>query len=214
MAKGFNEEIQGIYRLKVPFEKIYTSVFLVITDSKKIMVDCATTRDDVDRFIVPALSEQGFEMKDLDMLVLTHRHGDHAGGLERVLQLAPDIAVITDIRHLAKNVSTYALAGHTADSIGILDERTHTLISGDGILDERTHTLISGDGIQGAGVDKYRCGLKDSDAYLETLERIKNDNRIENILFSHAYEPWNTEHILGRKNVRDCTEKCKEYIKK
>ena len=200
MAKGFNEEIQGIYRLKVPFEKIYTSVFLVITDSKKIMVDCATTRDDVDRFIVPTLSEQGFEMKDLDMLVLTHRHGDHAGGLERVLQLAPDIAVITDICHLAKNVSTYALAGHTADSIGILDERTHT--------------LISGDGIQGAGVDKYRCGLKDPDAYLETLERIKNDNRIENILFSHAYEPWNTEHILGRKNVRDCTEKCKEYIKK
>ena len=200
MANGFNEEIQGIYRLKVPFEKIYTSVFLVITDSKKTMVDCATTRDDVDRFIVPALSEQDFEMKDLDMLVLTHRHGDHAGGLERVLQLAPDIAVITDIRHLDKNVSTYALAGHTADSIGILDERTHT--------------LISGDGIQGAGVDKYRCGLKDSDAYLETLERIKNDNRIENILFSHAYEPWNTEHILGRKNVRDCTEKCKEYIKK
>ena len=200
MAKGFNEEIQGIYRLKVPFEKIYTSVFLVITDSKKIMVDCATTRDDVARFIVPALSEQGFEMKDLDMLVLTHRHGDHAGGLERVLQLAPDIAVITDIRHLAKNVSTYALAGHTADSIGILDERTHT--------------LISGDGIQGAGVDKYRCGLKDPDAYLETLERIKNDNRIENILFSHAYEPWNTEHIFGRENVCDCTEKCKEYIKK
>ena len=196
----FDREISGIYRLKVPFEKIYTSVFLIKTSGGAFLVDCATTAMDVDGHIVPALKDMGYTLSDLSAMVLTHRHGDHAGGLERILQLAPDIEVITDIRALDDKISTYALPGHTRDSIGILDTRTST--------------LVSGDGIQGAGVDKYRCGLKDPDAYLETLERIKNDNRIENILFSHAYEPWNTEHIFGRENVCDCTEKCKEYIKK
>ena len=53
------------------------------------------------------------------------------------------------------------LAGHTDDSIGVLDERSHT--------------LISGDGLQGAGVDKYRCSLYNKNAYIETIEKIKND---------------------------------------
>ena len=199
MTNGFNEEITGIYRLKVPFEKIYTSVFLVLTDSKKIMVDCATTCDDVDKCIVPSLRALGFGLKDIDMIVLTHKHGDHAGGLDRILQIAPDIVVVKEIRRLCEGISTYALAGHTSDSIGVFDARTRT--------------LISGDGIQGAGVDKYRCYAQDPIAYLETLNKIKNDEKIENILFSHAYEPWNTDFAFGRKNAEDCIMKSIKYVK-
>ena len=200
MAQGFNEEIKNIYRLSVPFEKIYTSVFLIISDDKRILVDCATTRDDVDQHIVPALEEFGHTLSELSAIVLTHRHGDHAGGLERVLQLAPDIKVITEVCTLTDKISTYALAGHTSDSIGILDERTHT--------------LISGDGIQGAGVDKYRCNIKDASAYLKTLQKIGSDKRIENILFSHAYEPWNSDRIFGRENLCSCLIESEKYIKR
>jgi hypothetical protein len=76
----------------------------------------------------------------------------------------------------------------------------------------RTHTLISGDGLQGAGVDKYRCYLLDSSAYLETINRVKNDERIENILFSHAYEPWNCDTAYGRAAVDMCLAECLKYI--
>ena len=46
-----------------------------------------------------------------------------------------------------------------------------------------------------------------------TLKRIRNDGRIENILFSHAYEPWNSDAALGRKRVLECIEECLNYLK-
>ena len=199
MTKGFYEEISGIYRLKVRFDKIYTSIFLMIADSKKILVDCATTDEDVDTVLIPSLKEMGYELSDIDALVLTHRHDDHAGGLKRILQIAPETEVVTGLRTLCDGISTYALSGHTKDSIGVFDGRTNT--------------LISGDGIQGAGVDKYRCYAQDPVAYLETLNKIKNDKKIENILFSHAYEPWNTDSAFGREIAENCIIKSIEYMK-
>ena len=195
----FFEEVKGIYRLKVPFERIYTSVFLIETDQKRILVDCATTAEDVDTHILPALASLGYSLSDVDMLVLTHKHEDHAGGRERILEIAPNIEIVTDVRPLTDRISTYPLSGHTEDSIGILDTRTHT--------------LISGDGLQGAGVDKYRCHTKNPVAYHETLKRIEQDERIENILFSHAYEPWNQDRAVGRCEVINCLSDCKKYVK-
>lgn len=51
MENVFSEQISGIYRLRVPFENIYTSVFLIESDGKKILVDCGTTSVDVDTVI-------------------------------------------------------------------------------------------------------------------------------------------------------------------
>ena len=194
----FLEQTPGIYRLTVPFESVYTSVFLITTPNAAFLVDCATTAYDVDTYIVPALEKIGFSLTSITALVLTHRHDDHAGGCERILQYAPNIDVVTEVRSLADGVSTYPMAGHTEDCIGVLDERCHT--------------LISGDGLQGAGVDVYRCSLRDKNAYAQTLERIKNDKRIENILFSHAYEPWNQDCLHGRDAVEACLIECKKYI--
>ena len=194
----FCEEVAGIYRLKVPFEDLYTSVFLIKADGGDILVDCATTAYDVDEHIVPALQYMGIEISNVKKIVLTHKHGDHAGGLARVLQLSPDIEVIRSATELDHNLSTYAMAGHTHDCIGVLDMRTST--------------LVSGDGLQGAGVGKYRCSLADKDAYLETINRIKNDKRIENILFSHAYEPWNCDTAIGRVAVGQSLFECLKYI--
>ena len=197
--RAFEEEINGIYRQKIPFDTVETSVFLIEADGKKILVDSATTDEDVDGYIVPALSERGYFLCDVDMLVLTHNHGDHAGGSRRIRELAPSIQVITDVRELAADISTLAMPGHTEDCIGVVDVRTHT--------------LISGDGLQGAGVDKYRCYTQNPKAYLETIEKIKNDERIENILFSHAYEPWNSYRAIGREKVNFCLSECEKYVK-
>ena len=198
MEKIFYKETDKIFRLRVPFENLYTSVFLVEADEKKILVDCATTAEDVDAHIVPALKKMGYDLRDIAILVLTHRHDDHAGGLARILEISPNITVISDVRPLSDGISTYALAGHTTDCIGVLDERNLA--------------LISGDGLQGAGVDKYRCSVADKAAYLKTIERIKKDERIENILFSHAYEPWYKDSIFGREKVLDVLSKCTEYV--
>lgn len=198
MDNKFYKEKGGIYRLKIPFDTVYTSVFLVETEKGDILVDCASNAHDVDEFIIPALDEMGKKISNVKALILTHRHCDHAGGLERILSLCPQIEVITDIRVVSDDICTHPMAGHTKDCIGVFDSRAHT--------------LISGDGLQGAGVDKYRCYTQDRVAYIETIKRIESNETIENILFSHAYEPWNEDGVFGRNKVLNCLLKCIECL--
>jgi hypothetical protein len=80
------------------------------------------------------------------------------------------------------------------------------------VLDTRTGTLISCDGLQGAGIGKYRCSLQSAERYRETIEKIKRDTRIENLLFSHAYEPWDCDRAMGREAVLSCLRDCLRYI--
>lgn len=196
---GFYRETNDIYRLEVPFYTVYTSVFLIDTPEGYILVDCATTNEDVDERIIPALERQGVPLSEVKKIVITHDHSDHAGGLPQILKQIPHIEVVKEVTNLANGVCTYPLPGHTKGFIGVLDERSGT--------------LISGDGLQGAGIKQYRTMLADKNAYIETLERIRLDERIENVLFSHEYEPWYKNKMLGRKNVLECLDECRKYIK-
>ena len=173
-------------------------MFLVVSESGTLLVDCATTDSDIDGYIIPALADMGYEAADLKAVVVTHNHGDHAGGLSRVLQYAPNIKVIREACTLFDGLEAYPLYGHAKEMIGLFDARTGT--------------LISGDGLQGAGVDKYRAYAEDKAAYFATLERVRGDERIENLVFSHAYEPWFEYHIFGRGAVLEALEECKKYI--
>ena len=198
MSAPFEKVIGGIYRLKIPFDTVYTSVFLVVSESGAVLVDCATTNADVEGYILPALACMGYKITDVKAIVITHNHGDHAGGLSRILYYAPNIKVIREACTLFDGLETYPLYGHSKEMIGLFDSRTGT--------------LISGDGLQGAGVDKYRAYAEDKAAYYETLERIKADERVENLVFSHAYEPWFEDCVFGREGVLDALKECKKYI--
>ena len=198
MSAVFEEVIQGIYRLKIPFDTVYTSVFLVATEGGVTLVDCATTDEDVDTCILPALRALGYTPSDVKAVVVTHDHSDHAGGLPRIRHHAPNAEILSAARPLSDGLEAYPLYGHTNGMIGLFDARTGT--------------LISGDGLQGAGVDKYRAYAEDRQAYRDTLQRIRKDGRIVNLLFSHAYEPWYEDHIFGRDAVLEALEECKKYI--
>ncbi len=192
---GFEKEIGEIYRLKVPFEDIYTSVFLIKSADGNILVDCAATDKDVEEVVFPALCRLGVSLKDIKYLFITHKHNDHAGGISKILEYKPDIEVIDCKNPLSlESISAYELKGHTKDCIGVLDTRCGT--------------LISGDGLQGYGVGKYRCSLESEEAYLQTIEKIRKDERIKNILFSHSYEPWNQDGAFGREEIKRCLQDC------
>jgi glyoxylase-like metal-dependent hydrolase (beta-lactamase superfamily II) len=198
---SFKKEIGRIYRLKVPFEDLYTSVFLIKDTIGNLLIDCATTARDVDEIIIPALYQIGLSLNDLEQVLLTHKHSDHVGGLERLLQLKPNLQIVNKMDIIrVDDISVYPLKGHTLDSIGCLD-----LQSG---------TLISGDGFQGAGVGTYRCFLECKEEYLKTIEKVKFDEKVKNILFSHAYEPWCRDKALGVEEKLKCLQACIEYINK
>lgn len=193
----FVQEIGGIYRLKVPFEDLYTSVFFVRVGDENTLIDCASTYSDVDAIIEPALKSLGFAFSDIRRVIVTHEHGDHAGGLPRILQKNPEIQVVKTVEKI-NGLEIYPLPGHTENFIGVL-----CLDSG---------TLISGDGLQGRGIGKYRCILQNKSSYLLSIEKIARDKRIANLLFSHAYEPWYKDGVFGREEVLKALLDCKKYI--
>ena len=195
---AFFEVVENIYRLKVPFESVYTSVFLVKCQKGAILVDSATTDYDVDTYIVPALAELGIGKNELYGIVITHDHSDHAGGLKRMLEIFPNLVVIKNEENSLEEVEIYPLEGHTVDFIGLYDKRSKT--------------LISGDGIQGAGIGRYRCLLASKEMYRDTLEKIENDCNVKNLLFSHEYEPWYKDFMFGREDVLKCIKECRNYI--
>ena len=195
----FQKEIGDIYRLKVPFENLYTSVFIIKKPVGNVLVDCATYDSDVDEYILPALKSASLSISDVDYLVLTHAQGDHAGGLKRILHYNSNIKVVKSGDEFSIDaIRLYALKGHTLDCVGVFDESTGT--------------LISGDGLQGAGIGKYRCSITSKEEYLKTIEKIDKDDKIENILFSHAYEPWYKDYVKGREQIKQCLKDCKNYI--
>lgn len=196
----FKKVLGQIYRLKVPFEDLYTSVFLIKTASGNVLVDCATTSFDVNEYILPALTNLNLTIFDVKYLVLTHNHIDHAGGKNRLLELNSNIIVITEYcSNFINELSLYKLSGHVINCIGVFEKSTKT--------------LITGDGLQGAGVGKYRTSICDNNEYLKTIQNIKNDKNVENILFSHAYEPWLKDGAFGINEIETILEDCKKYIK-
>ena len=183
---------ENIYRLKVPFENIYTSVFLIKDVDGWMLCDCATTAQDVADIILPAISDMEIELSDITHILLTHAHGDHAGGLRYLLPHMPYACVcagaeyvrerlmpesfilLSDGISLSENITAIPLPGHSGDSFGYLDGRSGT--------------LISGDGVQLCGVGRYGCGLGSFAEYENTLRRIKCMG-IARLVTSHDYYP-------------------------
>ena len=191
----FIKETDRISRLKVPFENIYTSVFLLKSKNGYMLVDCATYDSDVDEFIVPALKQVGLGLNDIKALILTHFHGDHSGGKKRILQINPQITIVDSERIIdLESFEIYQMKGHTLDCIGVLDK-----------IDV---TLISGDGLQGKGVGRYPCNVIDKQEYFNTIDKVKKDKKIQKILFSHEYEPWCKDVVVGREEIEKCLEDC------
>lgn len=101
--------------------------------------------------IEDALSALSFGWADVDHVIVTHAHGDHVGGLDAVLTLAPDsvgyagsgdidnLAVPRDIVSLDGGEEIFGLQivntpGHTPGHITAFDPGTGLLLAGDAMI--------------------------------------------------------------------------------
>jgi glyoxylase-like metal-dependent hydrolase (beta-lactamase superfamily II) len=206
----FEQIYEGIFLLKVPFEDLYTSVFAVVEGRHVAIIDAATTAEDVDTYIAPAV-EMLLEQVGgtVSHLLLTHTHGDHAGGIGRLSERYPQARVcsyeevdvpnawrLTDGDKILGRICTVHLPGHTRFSVGYLCERTGV--------------LLSGDCLQLRGVGKYTKGVRYPELYFASIERLKN-MEINGIVASHDYVPLG-QFAEGKEAVLQYLEECRKCI--
>ena len=204
---------EHITRIRVPFYDIFTTVFLVKTDEGNLLFDTATYDSDVTDIILPALASLGVAAEDLSAVFLSHPHGDHAGGVPALLTANPAVTVyagseavrettavpnlvtVADGDSLLGCLQVVAIPGHTKDSVGLLDTRTKTLLSGDGLQ------LY---GIYGSG--EWGANIRYPKEHIDALARIR-DLKIDVIHPAHNYHPLGDVYE-GREQILRALDAC------
>lgn len=191
----------NVYRILIPFESVETSVFVFVNNNKCIIVDAATTKQDVEDYIIPEIEKLGVTP---EYLVASHFHSDHSGGMPTLEKAYPNAKSlgflkgnIIDGDMLFDRYKLLNLKGHSDDSMGILD--TNTL------------TLFPFDSLQLKGIDVYRNNVSDPSEYLKSIARLR-EIRINKIIASHDYDPYGY-FATGESEVKRYLDGCeKEYI--
>jgi len=235
MTPQFEPVIGNLKLLKVPFGTSWTGVILV-DDKKKILIDSAALPRDVDEVIVPALQKEGYTLSDIDYLVNTHSHGDHIGGYERILELAPGITVAAADTDRQNVENPAALAIRTRGRYPSVSPTPQSYLKGvrvnriladgdelDGILklittpghdsgcvcwlDIKTGTAVTGDSLQGNGTDAQGIGFyQDLDAYRLSVRKLISSG-VQNLLCGHDYDRLGY-WISGREAVCTALDGC------
>jgi glyoxylase-like metal-dependent hydrolase (beta-lactamase superfamily II) len=161
--------------------------------------------------IMDGVKDMGREHADLKLCVLTHRHGDHTGGLKKlkktlkfqVMAHELDMPAIKkssgyDVEHVVKGgerlpdcggINILHTPGHTAGHISLHLPQKKTLIAGDAIVSAGEHLVVS---------PTYLSS--DPDAASESVKRLIAMNLdLERILVGHGDDVYEgASNNLGR----------------
>jgi len=204
---------EHIHRLTMPYKDIFTTVYTVQTPNGAILFDAASFDEDVDNYIVPLLKEVGIAPEELKYVFISHNHKDHAGGLSRLMQVFPNVCIVSRNPKLQEEYASYrilapedgdtlmdlfrvvSIPGHTADAMALLDSRTMTMISGD---------CLQLYGIFGSQDWGSNIGLPAE--HLEAVEKVRTLG-IEAIYTAHDYHPYGFK-ACGKEAVGKMLDAC------
>ncbi len=173
---------EGIYRICIPFETIYTTSFVLVEGRDCIVYDFGSKAADAETYIIPMLDSLGVNVR---YLAVSHAHGDHCGAISAMIEQYPTAKVvhmgkrwnsipILDGDLLLDRFRLVGLMGHSDDGLAIYDRKTET--------------LISGDALQAWGIDHWKTYFTDYELYTEALNKVRTLDP-HTIIASHEYEP-------------------------
>jgi len=234
---SFEEKADDLYLLKIPFAGIWAGVYLIRRD-RNILIDSGLDADGVDSVIRPALRELDLDVKDIDLLLCTHTHGDHIGGHARLKQLgAAEIGVYAAGADKIRDPLKYnklirsVFPEYSSPSPAVLDGVEPDLILEDGaeisglrliaapghdsdcvcFFDTETGTLLTGDSVQGNGTIIQGCALyMNLPDYEASLDKLQKLD-VGQVITGHPFLPWNGECIKSKKAFTDCLELLEKY---
>ncbi len=200
---------EGLYRILLPFDgSVTTTVYAAVCGDGIVLIDAGTYPADAAEHILPSLRALGLTADKVSHLLLTHDHSHHVGGVAGLLACLPALAVrapfpmdvprfslLTDGEVVGGRLQAVFLPGHTDHSLGFLDLKTKT--------------LLSGDCLQLGGVGKYRSGIYSISSYRASVARLK-EMKISRIVAAHEYEPLGSL-AEGGEQVRAYLDACLAY---
>lgn len=208
---------EHIYRLKVPFKDIYTTVCILRTEAGVLVFDTATYESDITEIVLPALTHLGVTADQLKYIFISHNHGDHAGGLATLAQHFPQACIVSrspalretyaehpfclpeDGEVLMDVLQVVAIPGHTADSAALLDRRTGTLIVGDSLQ------LY---GIYGSG--NWGANISYPVEHTAAIEKLRGMD-LHLVIAAHEYHPCGYRYE-GKEQIHAALNACTEAL--
>ncbi len=197
---------EGIYRVCIPFEDIYTASFILVERNSAIIFDTGTTKKDAVGYIIPAVENLRVPIK---YIIISHMHGDHCGGLDVLRDKYPNAVVglfskeienayyFVDGEIIMDRFQVFNLKGHSEDCLSIYDIKTKT--------------LLTGDCLQLCGVGRYGTSAPDMAEYFKTIDRVK-EFKPDAIIASHEYVPLGS--IAEGENVESYLDECKTSVER
>ncbi len=208
---------ENTYRLTIPFKDVFTTVYLIRTSEGATLFDVAATADDVENCIIPFLKEIGITADMLKYVFVSHKHGDHSGGLKRFMQEFPETSIISrsvELKSLYEKYNfiipedNYVISdvlkviyvpGHTEDSCAILDIRTNTLITGDSL---QLYGIF--------GKKDWACNITLPIEHIKAINKLRNLS-INEVYMAHDYHPCGYK-ACGREDVNRALDLCIEPL--
>lgn len=205
----FEKVSDNIYKMNIPFEDGFTSVFVLEENGKYLLLDAAATDDDSRNYIIPALEKLGISP---EYIICSHLHPDHFGGIRLLADTytgakisvydknytltGKEIHFLSDGELFLERYKIICLKGHTDDSVGILDLKTNV--------------LLTADAMQLYGSGRYGTGLALPGEYIKTLEKAKSLN-LHGLIASHEYEPLGST-AFGADEINKYIDTCREAL--
>jgi len=207
-----------IYRVTMPYKDIFTTVYTLNTPKGAILFDAGSFDSDLEEFILPLLEAAGIGAEALKYVFISHNHKDHSGGLNRLLEVFPQVRIASLSETLREKYSSrfcyleegellldtfrvIAIPGHTIDSAALLDTRTNTLITGD---------CLQQQGIRGSG--DWASNISYPAEHLAALKKLQGLNA-ELILTAHDYVPYGY-CADGKAAVQNMLVACEEPLRR
>lgn len=204
---------ENIYRLIIPYKDIFTTVYTITTNSGVLLFDAASYDTDITDYVIPMLKELSITDEMLKYVFISHKHIDHAGGLEKLMEFFPDTCIVSRSPEIKGKFNDYAVVSPEGDSC-LLDVLKVVLIPGHtedsaAILDLRSNTMISGDSLQLYGIygsGNWGANITLPELHVKAINKLRDMN-IESIYTAHDYHPFGFNYN-GREEVSKALEAC------
>ena len=205
---------ENIFRITPPYKDIFTTVVFIKTEEGTVIFDSASFDHDAADFIIPAMEELGLRNEPVKCVFISHPHGDHMGGLNGLLQVDPDLQVVScsakaadtfggqvvaDGTIIAGCLQAVMIPGHTPFAAGLLDLRSGTLITGDSLQ------LF---GIYGSGT--WGACIRLPAQHMAALDKLEKMD-INTLVMSHDYHPvgWLAQ---GNDQIKQAFQACRDGL--